>query len=52
MNAAQYQTGDAAHWRQFVDSLAALVAELDRSLGPEIEAAAGPSPRCFTPAGR
>jgi hypothetical protein len=45
----QYQIGDAARWQQIVDNLAALVAELDRSLVPAIEAAAGPSPTWFSP---
>lgn len=45
----QFPIGDAERWRQIVGNLAALVAELDRSLIPEIEAAAGPSPAWFRP---
>jgi hypothetical protein len=52
MDASQYKIGDAAHWQKLVDNLAALVAELDRSFVPEIEAAAGPSPAWFTPESR
>lgn len=46
---AQYPIGDAARWQKIVENLAALVAELDRSLVPEIEAAAGPSPEWYQP---
>jgi hypothetical protein len=49
LGAGQYKIGDAAHWQKIVDNLAALVAELDRSLVPAIEAAAGPSPTWFKP---
>jgi hypothetical protein len=52
MGGGQYKIGDAAHWQQLVDNLAALVAELDRSFVPEIEGAAGPSPKWFTPESR
>lgn len=45
----QYQIGDAEHWQQIVDNLAALVAELGRSFVPAIEAAAGPSPEWYRP---
>lgn len=45
----QYRIGDAAHWQKLVDNLAALVAELDRSLVPAVEAAAGPSPDWYSP---
>ena len=45
----QYQIGDAGRWQKIVDNLAALVAELDRSFVPEIEAAAGPSPEWYQP---
>ena len=45
----QYRIGDAAHWQQLVDNMAAIVAELDRTFVPAIEAAAGPSPEWFTP---
>ena len=46
---AQYPIGDAAQWQKIVENLAALVAELDRSFVPEIEAAAGPSPEWYQP---
>jgi hypothetical protein len=49
MGSVQYKIGDAANWQKIVDNLAALVAELDRSLVPAIEAAAGPSPKWFNP---
>jgi hypothetical protein len=45
----QYKIGDAAHWQKLVDNMAALVAELDRSFVPAIEAAAGPSPEWYKP---
>ena len=45
----QYQIGGAERWQQIVDNLAALVAELDRSFVPAIEAASGPSPQWYTP---
>jgi hypothetical protein len=45
----QYQIGDAWHWQQIVENLAALVAELDRTMVPAIEAAAGPSPEWYQP---
>ena len=51
MGSVQYKIGDADNWQKIVDNLAALVAELDRSLVPAIEAAAGPSPKWFTPEG-
>src|SRR5206468_9634320 len=41
---AQYLIGDAENWQRIVENLGALVAELDRTLLPEIEAIAGPSP--------
>jgi hypothetical protein len=49
MAAAQYPIGDADRWRKIVDNLGAMVAELDRSFVPEIEAAAGPSPEWYQP---
>jgi hypothetical protein len=45
----QYPIGDAARWQRIVENLAALVAELDRSLVPAIERAAGPSPAWYRP---
>jgi len=47
--AAQYPIGDAARWQKIVENLAALVAELDRSFVPDIEAAVGPSPEWYQP---
>jgi hypothetical protein len=49
MAAAQYPIGDADRWRKIVENLGAMVAELDRSFVPEIEAAAGPSPEWYQP---
>jgi len=46
---AQYPIGDAEQWRKIVANLAALVAELERSFVPAIEAAAGPSPEWYQP---
>lgn len=48
--AGQYPIGGPERWQQIVDNLAALVAELDRSFVPAIEAAAGPSPEWYRPA--
>jgi hypothetical protein len=45
----QYPIGDAERWQNIVENLAALVAELERSFVPEIEAAAGPSPEWYQP---
>ena len=45
----QYPIGGPDSWRQIVDNLAALVAELDRSFVPAIEAISGPSPDWFRP---
>jgi len=45
----QYPIGDADRWQKIVENFAALVAELERSFVPEIEAAAGPSPEWYQP---
>ena len=45
----QYPIGDADRWQQIVDNLQVLVAELERTLVPAVEAAAGPSPEWYTP---
>ena len=45
----QYPIGDAGRWQKIVENLAALVAELDSSLVPEIERAVGPSPEWYQP---
>jgi hypothetical protein len=46
----QYPVGDATQWQKIVENLAAMVRELDRTLVPEIEKAAGPSPAWYPPA--
>jgi len=46
---SQYRVGDAEHWRKIVENLGALVAELERTLVPEIEGVAGPSPEWYKP---
>jgi hypothetical protein len=45
----QYPIGNAERWQKIVDNLAALVAELDRSFVPEIEAKVGSSPAWYRP---
>jgi len=45
----QYPTSDAEQWQKIVENLGALVAELERTFVPEIEAAAGPSPAWYKP---
>ncbi len=47
--AGQFPIGNAERWGKIVDNLAALVAELDRSFVPEIEAVTGLSPAWFQP---
>ena len=49
LGAAAYPISGPEGWQQLVDNLAALVAELDRSFVPEIEAAAGSSPAWYEP---
>lgn len=46
---SQFPIGDTKRWRQITDNLATLVAALDRSFVPEIEAISGPSPEWFRP---
>jgi len=46
---AQYPIGDAEQWQKIVENLGALVAELERSFVPEIEAVAGASPEWYQP---
>jgi hypothetical protein len=46
---AQYSIGGPERWQQIVDNLAALVAELDRTFVPAIEAISGPSPDWYKP---
>jgi hypothetical protein len=45
----QFPIGGPDRWRQIVENLADLVARLDRSFVPEVEAALGPSPEWFQP---
>jgi hypothetical protein len=45
----QYPIGGPDRWQQIVDNLAALVAELDRTFVPAIEAISGPSPDWYKP---
>jgi hypothetical protein len=45
----QYPIGDAEQWQKIVENLGALVAELERTFVPEVEAAAGPSPEWYHP---
>ena len=45
----QYPMGGPEQWRQIVENLAALAAELDRSFVPAVEAISGPSPEWYNP---
>jgi len=45
----QFSIGAPDRWRQIVDNLAALVAELDRTFVPAVEEISGPSPAWFEP---
>jgi hypothetical protein len=45
----QYPMGGPERFRQIVDNLAALVAELDRTFVPAIEAISGPAPDWYKP---
>ena len=45
----QFSIGGPNRWRQIVENLAHLVATLDRSFVPEVEAILGPSPEWFQP---
>ena len=45
----QYPMGDAEQWRKIVENLGALVAELDRTLVPEVEALVGETPEWYKP---
>ena len=49
LDTMQYPIGDAERWQKIVENLAALVTELDRTLVPEIERAAGPTPEWYQP---
>jgi hypothetical protein len=46
---AQYPIGDAVQWQKLTENLGALVAELERTFVPDIEAAAGASPEWYHP---
>jgi hypothetical protein len=45
----QYMIGDAENWQKIVDNLGALVAHLERTFVPEVEAVAGSSPEWYQP---
>jgi hypothetical protein len=45
----QYSIGDAEHWKKVVENMGTLVAELERTFVPEIEAATGPTPEWYQP---
>jgi len=45
----QYPIGDAEQWQKITENLGALVAELERTFVPEVEAVAGPSPEWYHP---
>jgi hypothetical protein len=49
--AGQYPIGGPEQWRQIVENLATLTAELDRSFVPAVEAESGPSPDWYKPFG-
>jgi hypothetical protein len=49
MDGMQYPIGNAERWQKIVENLAALITELDRTLVPEIERAAGPTPEWYQP---
>ena len=49
IGAAQYQIGDGDRWKKIVENLAALVAELDRTFLPAVEAAVGQAPAWYQP---
>jgi hypothetical protein len=46
---SQYPIGDADQWQKITENLGALVAELERTFVPEVEAVAGPSPEWYEP---
>lgn len=50
-NSGQYPIGGPERWQQIAENLAALVAELDRSLVPVVEAVSGRSPDWYKPFG-
>jgi hypothetical protein len=46
---AQYPIRDSAQWQKITEDLGALVAELERTFVPDIEAATGASPEWYHP---
>lgn len=49
VDGGQYPIGGQERWQQIVENLAALVAELDRTFVPAIEAVSGPTPSWYRP---
>src|SRR5258708_38402347 len=49
MLGGQFPIGGPERWMQIVENLAALVAEIDRTFVPAIEAASGPAPDWYQP---
>lgn len=45
----QYPIGNAENWRKITENFGAIVKELEQTMVPEIEAAAGPSPEWYEP---
>jgi hypothetical protein len=52
MEGGQYPIGGPEGWQRIVENLTALVAELDRSFVPAVEAACGPTPEWYRPESR
>jgi hypothetical protein len=46
---AHYPIRDSAQWQKITEDLGALVAELERTFVPDIEAATGASPEWYHP---
>jgi len=51
MLGGQFPIGGPERWMQIVENLAALVAEIDRTFVPAIEAVSGPAPDWYQPEG-
>jgi hypothetical protein len=49
VNMGQYPIGDGEQWQKIVENLGVIVAELERTFVPEVEAVAGPSPEWYKP---
>lgn len=45
----QYPIGDAEQWQKIVENMGTVVAELERTFVPEIEAVTGPLPKWYHP---